>query len=87
VHLRRSKREHARRAISSRAAAVAAEAAPALDYAPGCARLRLPWLQIAVYAQRCKALVEFKHEPASAAQRLLGGAGAGAGDGEGCGAC
>jgi hypothetical protein len=61
IHLRKSVRDHTRRAIASRARA-AAESLASVDYVQGCARFKLQWLQVAVYEQRCKATIEFKKE-------------------------
>jgi len=57
LHLRKTMRDHTRTPIASRIKA-ATESFATIDYVSGCSRFKLAWLQLAVYEQRCKAMVE-----------------------------
>lgn len=63
LHMRKACRDHKRTPIPSRVkAAVAESSATSVDHIEGCTRMKLAWLQIAVYDARMKATVEFKRE-------------------------
>ena len=57
VHLPRSKRAHKRVTIKNRV-----DEALKVEYLGGMSRIKLAWLQVSVYEDHCKAMVEFKRE-------------------------
>ncbi len=63
VHLPRNRRGHKRVPIKNRV-----EEALRVEYVGGLSRVKLAWLQISVYEEHCKAMVEFKRESSRGGQ-------------------
>lgn len=87
MHLPKAARGHTRHLLASSKAkaAAAAAAATVLESSAGCIRFKNGWLQVAVYPDRLRAMIEVKSEahPRAAGRAAAAGSSAAAGSGAG----